>query len=151
MTTIPRPLVWIGGAALLGAMATEAIAVIGRHIGMPLHGSIELVQAAVLVSGTVAMIVATLLHAHATVHVLVDHMSGRLREVLGQINRIVAALYILALLAGTVWITVDLWKGHEMSELLGVPYRPLRIVLALGLAAVALLFLRPAPSGPSER
>jgi TRAP-type C4-dicarboxylate transport system permease small subunit len=150
MTAIPRPLIWIGGGALLCAMATDAIAVVGRYIGMPLHGSIELVQAAVLVSGTMAMIIATLLHAHATVHVLVERLSPRLRALLGQFNCIMSALYTLLILAGTIWIAADQWYGHEMSELLGVPYRPLRLVLALGLAAIALLFLRPAKPRPAE-
>lgn len=142
MSEIPRPLLWIGGGALLFAMATDAIAVVGRHIGMPLLGSIELVQGAVLIAGTVAMIIATLLRTHASVHVLMDRISPALRTVLFKVNRLVAALYFLALLTGSTWIAADLWTGDEASELLGVPYRPLRIILALGLAVIALLFLR---------
>lgn len=144
MTDIPRPLLWIGGAALLFTMATDAIAVVGRHVGMPLHGSIELVQGAVLIAGTVAMIVATLLRTHASVHVLTDRISPARKAMLAKLNSLISALYFVALLTGCVWIGVDLWNGHEASELIGVPYRPLRIILALGLAAIALLFLRQA-------
>ncbi|MBN2320552.1 MAG: hypothetical protein JXR49_15850, partial [Acidobacteria bacterium] len=41
-------LFYLGGIALLFAMAVDTLAVAGRHIGMPLPGSIELVQAAIL-------------------------------------------------------------------------------------------------------
>ena len=37
-------LTWIGGAALLAAMSIDTLAVIGRYIGLPLRGSIELIE-----------------------------------------------------------------------------------------------------------
>ena len=40
------PLFYVGSAGLLGMMVVEATAVIGRHIGVPVMGAIELVQAA---------------------------------------------------------------------------------------------------------
>ncbi len=58
-------LVIVGGGALLAAMAIDGLAVIGRHVGWPLLGSIEAVQAAVLVSGCVALLVATRARRHA--------------------------------------------------------------------------------------
>jgi hypothetical protein len=51
-------------------------------------------------------------------------------------------LLFAALLAGTVWIAADLWHGHEESELLRIPYRPLRIVAAASLAGLLILSLR---------
>ena len=40
--------IWLGGIALLAATAIDTLAVIGRHLGIPVTGSIELMQAAVL-------------------------------------------------------------------------------------------------------
>ena len=44
-----RWIIWVGGAAMLVATGTDTLAVLGRNFGLPLIGSIEIVQAAVLV------------------------------------------------------------------------------------------------------
>lgn len=140
----PRWLVLIGGGALLLAMAADFIAVIGRHTGMPLLGSIELVQASVLVSACVAMVVATLARCHAVVHLLVDRTAPPLRTWLIRANRLFSALMFLALFAGSLWIAADMWGGHEESEILRIPFAPLHLVAILSCLGVAGLFLRQA-------
>jgi len=137
-----RVLILVGGFALLGAMAVDTLAVIGRHTGIPLHGSIELVQAALLVSGIAAMVVATLAGSHATVRLIIDRTPPGLRLWMQRGSHVLAALFFIALLCGNVWIAADMWSGHEASELLGIPYRPLRIVAILGIATIAVVFLR---------
>ncbi|WP_114952097.1 TRAP transporter small permease subunit [Sphingosinicella terrae] len=136
-----RLLVAIGGGALLLAMAADAVAVVGRHVGLPLLGSIELVQAAVLLSAAAAIVVATVRGSHAVVHLLVERWSPRGRFWLEVAIGLSSAFFFAALLAGTVWIAADLWNGHEESELLRIPYRPLRIAVAASAAAVAITFL----------
>ena len=140
-TALHRVLVLIGGTALLLAMGVDAIAVVGRHIGVPLLGSIEIVQAAVLVSGATALLIATLARVHARVHLLVDRVSERPRAALERCGVACAALLYAALLVGSVWIARDLWHAQEESELLRVPYAPLRIYAAMAAAAVSVTFL----------
>lgn len=139
-----RLLVILGGGALMAAMATDFIAVIGRHVGWPLLGSIELVQAFVLVSASAAIVSATLAGSHAVVHLLVDRASPRGREWLIRISRFLAGLFFVALVAGSIWIASDMWAGHEVSELLGVPLAPLRIISITCSIVTALIFLRQA-------
>ena len=79
---LQRVLVAIGGTALLIAMSVDALAVVGRHSGLPFLGSIEIVQAAVLISGASAMLIATLAGVHARVHLLVDRLWPHLRTAL---------------------------------------------------------------------
>lgn len=136
-----RLLVIAGGTALLVAMAADAIAVVGRHVGMPLLGSIEIVQAAVLLAAAAAMLVATIRGTHAVVHLLVDRWPKWLRPWLRAAIGLLSAAFFLALLAGSVWIAVDLWTGHEESELLRIPYRPLRLAVIAATAAIAAAFL----------
>lgn len=137
-------IVVIGGFALLFAMATDTIAVIGRHVGLPLLGSIELVQAAVLISASAAMVVATVLRSHAMVHLLIDRAKPAPRAWLIRANRLFSGLFFLAILAGSIWIAADMWMGHEESELLTIPFWPLRIASIVCSAAVAVIFLRQA-------
>ena len=149
MTGLRRLAVWIGGAALIAATAVDTLAVIGRNVGLPVVGSIELVQAAVLVSGIFDLIFATADDDHARVRILTDrHARGRaLADVVGPVSM---ALFFAALLTGSAWLAADLWNGHERSELLGVPWRVLRLIANLGLAAcvvvaLAALFRRTRP------
>ena len=149
MTGLRRLAVWIGGAALIAATMIDTLAVIGRNLGLPILGSIELVQAAVLVSGIFGLIFATAGDDHARVRILTDrHDRGHtFAHVVGSLSM---ALFFAALLTGSVWLAADLWNGHERSELLGVSWRVLRLIANLGLAAciviaLAALFRRTRP------
>lgn len=137
-------LIWLGGLALLLACATDTLAVIGRHVGIPVRGSIEIVQACVLVAGGIALIIATQAGSHARVHLVIDRIGTDWRRRINRTSALLGALFILASLVGCLWIASDLWNSQEVSELLGLPYRALRIIGNLCLLLVALAWLRKA-------
>jgi len=137
-----RILIWIAGGGLFVAVAVDTLAMIGRQIRVPLVGSIEIVQAAVLFAAAGALVIATLDQAHARVNLVIERLPAQAREWLGRVHALCGALMFAALLAGTVWIAADLWNGHEESELLRIPYRPLRIATALSLATLLVLSVR---------
>jgi TRAP-type C4-dicarboxylate transport system permease small subunit len=140
-------LVWLGGLGLLAATGVDTLAVVGRHAGLPVEGTIELVQVAVLVAGSLALLSATAARAHAQVHLLVDRLPALLKQGAGRLAALSLALFLAALLAGSVWIAADLWASHEESELLGVPWRWLRLVANAALLAGVLVALRQAVKG----
>lgn len=131
-------LVWIAGGALLLAMLVDTLAMLGRAFSMPLLGSIEIVQAAILFGACGALVVAAREQAHARVHLLLDRASGEWRARLVRMHELASALMYGALLAGSAWLALDLWHGQEESELLRLPYRPLRIAAVLTLAWLTL-------------
>ena len=133
--------IWIGGAALLAATFTDTIAVIGRHVGMPLPGSIELMQAVVLVSSAIGMVIATWEDSHARVRLLVDRLGRASRAIADRLSDAMTFIFVLALLAGSFWLSADLWDGYEQSEVVGVPWSVLRLIANLCLAAIALILL----------
>lgn len=140
------PLFYLGGAALLATVAIIAIAVIARHLGRTLTGSLELAQATILIASSCSLVSATLAQRHATVHLLVDRVAPGARAVLTWISRLLGALFFTLLAAGAIWIASDLWSGHEESELMHIPYAPLRIIsIAAVLAAAGILLARLAP------
>ncbi len=134
-------LVWAGGAALLAAMLVDTLAVVGRNVGMPIIGSIEFVQAAVLVSGTVALVLATLHGGHAKVRLVTDRLQGAPRQLLATAARLASVCLFAALACGSIWLAADLWNGHERSEVVGVPWRVLRLIANAGFAACTLIAL----------
>jgi TRAP-type transport system small permease protein len=140
MTKTERAMIWLGGGALLLAAVIDFIAVTGRHLGFPLRGSIELVQASVLVAGSIAIIAATRGGNHAQVHLLLDKLNPLRRRIADSASNILAALFILALFAGCFWIATDLWSGQEQSELLGLAYRWMRAFSLAAVLAVAATF-----------
>lgn len=138
----PSIIFMIGAAALLLAMAVDVLAVIGRHIGISLLGSIELVQAAMLLASSAALVAATLHRQHASVHLLIDRLSARWRDRVKRFNGVLSIIFFLALAAGSIWIAHDLWRAHERSDLLGIPYAPLRIASIIALLTAAAVFAR---------
>ena len=138
MKALKDALVWVAGGALLLAMVTDTMAMLGRQLHWPLLGAIELVQAAVLFGSAGALLLATLEQAHARVHLLLDRLPSNWQVILARLHAALSLLFYAGLLAGSAWLALDLWNGHEESELLGVPYRPLRITVVLVLAALVL-------------
>lgn len=139
MTKATDGLLWLGGLALLAATLVDTVAVIGRHVGVPLPGSIELMQAIVLGSAAVGLIIATIANSHARVRLIVDRLGDRRRAVADRLSDLLTLLFFLALLVGSAWLSLDLWNADEQSELLGIPWWLLRLFANLCLLAVVLI------------
>lgn len=148
---VQRWLFYVGAAGLLFAIGVDALAVLGRHLGIPLLGSIELMQAAILLASSAAMVMATVAKKHAVVHLLIDRLSPRRRSIMERIHALLSALFFLALGVGSVWIAFDLRNGHEESELLRIPFAPLRIISIVAVSAVAAIYLSRAVQKRSGR
>jgi TRAP-type C4-dicarboxylate transport system permease small subunit len=140
----------VGGAAMLGAMLTDCVAVIGRHTGLSLLGSIEVAQALVLVSGAASLVIATREGSHAVVSLLVDRLPPSARAVLMRINAVLSALFFLLIAWGSAWIALDMRGAHEVSELLAIPMAPLRLIGLVSAIACSGLFLWQALRGKAR-
>ena len=133
-------LVVVGGTALLLAVATDGLAVVGRHVGHPVLGSIEIVQATVLIASAAALVISTLARRHAVVHLLVNRLEPRRKARIERIGQICGTILFLLFLVGSAWIAFDMWDGHEESELLRIPFAPLRMIELAALFGVASVF-----------
>lgn len=139
----PRgPLFYIGAFGLLLAMGVEALAVLGRHAGVPFFGAIEIIQTAILLTASSAMVSATITGAHAKVSLLTDRIGPTSRGVLERLSAFLSVLFFAGLAAGAIWLTADAWNEYEQSELLHIPFRPLRVISFAAVAAIAILFVR---------
>ena len=141
LSLLRTALVWIAGGGLLVAMVVDTLAMFGRALQLPLIGSIEIVQAVVLFAASGALIITTFDRAHARVSLVLNRLPSRWRDRFEILHSVAAALFFAALLTGSLWIAWDLWGGHEESEILLIPYRPLRIAVVLALAALLVMAL----------
>ncbi|HEU4601413.1 MAG TPA: hypothetical protein VFS24_05570, partial [Steroidobacteraceae bacterium] len=80
------PLFYIGAIGLLLAMSVEAVAVLGRHIGVPFFGALELIQTAILMTASAAMVTTTISNTHARVTLLTERIGPNARSVLNRIS-----------------------------------------------------------------
>lgn len=138
-----------GAMGLLLAMAVDASAVIGRHLGAPLLGSIELVQTCVVLMGSSALVGTTLRQRHASVHLVTERLSPSPRELLRRVASALSAAFFLVIALGSLIVMRDLWAGDERSELLGLPYVPLRLFFTASVLAIVVLFAIAAVSKPA--
>ena len=132
----------LGSLGLVAATASDALAVAGRHLGFRLIGSIEMVQAAVVVLASAAMLAVTIGHGHASVHMLTSRLRPTARTTLARIAALTSAAVFLLLAAGSTWILAELWHGHEQTELLHLPLRWLRLLWIVFALLIAFEFLR---------
>jgi TRAP-type C4-dicarboxylate transport system permease small subunit len=140
-TGLARLVGGIGAIALLVAVATDAIAVLGRHTGFAFPGAIELFQMAALTATSAAIVLTTLSARHAAVHILTEHLSPGPRRIIVATGHLVSAIAFAALCYGSIWVSADLWSTHEMTELLGIPLRLFRLVWIASSALVTGVFL----------
>lgn len=133
-------LFYLGAGGLLTAMVIEAIAVAGRQIGVPLLGALEIIQTSILIAASAAMLSATLADAHASVRLLVERLSPTLQRWLHRLALLISSLLFASLAVAAGWLTLDAWGDFEHSELLHIPYRPLRLIVVVMTSAIALVF-----------
>jgi len=130
---------WAGGIGLLLATAIDTAGVIGRHLGLPVPGSIELIQPAILLAGVAGLILATWTRSHAKVHLVVDRLGENGRHWARRFADLAGLLFFAGLLVGSAWIQIDMWDSHERSELVGVPWAAVRMLATAGLLVITCL------------
>lgn len=131
----------IGGIGLLGATAADSLAVAGRHTGLHLLGSIELVQACVVLLGGSAMLIATQVGEHASVHIVTERLAKPTAARLARIASLFSALAFILIAAGSAWVSRELWNGFERTELLHLPIRWLRAIWLVFACLISITFL----------
>jgi TRAP-type C4-dicarboxylate transport system permease small subunit len=146
-TPMRRLLLATGSAALLLAMASDALAVLGRHIGFAVNGSIELFQVCAVVALSSAILIATLDGRHAAVDLLLLRVPDCGKAWLRVLARAAGAVAFGLITIGSIWVAIDLWPTHEMTEQLGIPLRGFRLFWIACSGTVTLFFLRMAIRG----
>jgi TRAP-type C4-dicarboxylate transport system permease small subunit len=141
-------LFFVGSAGLIAVMVIEVIAVIGRHVRVPLLGALEMAQAAIVPAACASMVIASLTGAHAAVHLVTERMPEHVRGVMARASAVLAGVFFTSLAIGSCWLTFEFWSSFEETDVLHIPFRPLRVLVTICAAALALNFfhrgIRPA-------
>jgi TRAP-type transport system small permease protein len=150
MTWLARASIAVGSVALLGVMLVDFAAVIGRHTGIPLLGSLELSEVFIVCMASASLVITTFERGHASVHVLTERLGAGARGWLRRASDVLCGVFFLAILVGSVMVIGDLWGGDERSELLQIPILPLRLLFCACAVALVFAFIAQAASQRSR-
>ena len=127
-----------GAVGLIGAMLTDSIAVVGRHVGIPFTGSIELVQAFIVLGAASAIAYASLGAKHAAVDLVFHRLPISAQRVAHGLAALLGFLFLAAMVIGSAWIAWEYRDAGERTELLGIEVKWLRLFwLACAVIAAA--------------
>lgn len=139
---------WIGGAllitgsvGLIGSMLTDTLAVAGRHAGLPVLGSIEVMQAFIAIGAASGIAYASMSATHAAVDLVFHRLPVTLQRVAHRGAALLGFLFVAALVAGSAWIVWEYRDAQEQTEILHIPIQWLRAfwLVCSVVAAVAML------------
>lgn len=134
---VQRLLLVAGSAGLLLAMATDGLAVLGRHVGFAVNGAIEIFQVCAVIALSSAILLATLAERHAAVDLLAGRLSPGAQHALAIAGRLAALAAFIVLGFGSAWVSADLWTTHEITEQLAIPLRGFRLFWLIACCAAA--------------
>jgi TRAP-type transport system small permease protein len=150
---------WISAAAI-GVMALVTFAnVIGRYVlGMPLKGSVEMVEATMVVAVFFSLAYTETLHGHVSMDEVVARFPRRVRAVVLSVMYFAAAAFFFVVAWRDGLLAAAYMKPIvRLTDVLRIPMGPFIFVIAVGAAIFGLeLFLNglcpvPAPdSDPQE-
>jgi TRAP-type C4-dicarboxylate transport system permease small subunit len=119
-------------------MLVGTVSALARHLGIALAGDIEIMRAAILLTASVALLSATLAHRHASVHLLTERLPEAVGAALSRASALLSILFFLAVASGLAWIMLDLHDAHEQSDILHIPYAPLRWISLAAICGAAI-------------
>ena len=90
-------------------------------------------------------------HGHGSVQLITECGSPRLAGWVGCAAVLLGAHRFGLIGLGSLIVSHDLWNGGERSELLSLPYAPLRLIFVGSTALVVLLLLGSAVRRPGAR
>ena len=136
-SVVARIALVLGAIGLAGAGLSDFCGVVGRHIGYPLPGAIELVRMFIVLVVSASLVAATWANGHAAVHVVIDRLPRAGRAAMLRLGAAAGAAAFALLSAAGVWMLLITWNGGEQTDLLGLPLAPLRILWCVATLAVA--------------
>lgn len=136
-----RTLMFCGGIFLVGMVTLTCANIACRIFGMPVRGTFELMGFFGAVTAAFALGYTQIKKGHVAVDVLINTFSIRVKQALNLINSFAGMLFFLVVAWQIAKKAGILKNSGEVTETLGIIYYPFTFCVALGFAALALVFL----------
>lgn len=136
-----RVLVWIAGGFLASIILLTCANVFLRLVWAPVRGTFELIGYLGAVAMAFALGSTQIGRGHIAVDVLVLRFSVRTRKILNGINCFICMVFFAIVTWQISKYATTLWETGEITETLRIIYYPFTYGVALGCAALSLVFL----------
>lgn len=139
MTKLSKIFDWVGGIAMILAVAAMVLNILLRLINLSLLGTYDIVCYTALLFASASIPICVLERAHITVDVLTMRLPAvpyRILEVIAGIVNIIS--YVILAYAGYTLATTKILSG-EASDTLKIPVGPLRLFWAICVTVVIVL------------
>jgi TRAP-type C4-dicarboxylate transport system permease small subunit len=113
---------YAGGIVVAGVGVMSAISVIGRSaLGRPITGDFELVEFGTAVAGSLFLAYCQTSYGHIVVDAFTLKVRDRTRDWLDRFGSLLMAIMFFAVGWRAVIGTMDMFRNHETTMLMGVP------------------------------
>jgi TRAP-type C4-dicarboxylate transport system permease small subunit len=138
---ISKILLWIGGGLLAVMIVLTCANIFLRQVWLPVSGTFELMGYLSAVATAFALALTQVGRGHIAVDVLFLRFSERTRKILNATNAAVCTGFFALVTWQISRYATTLMKTGEVTETLRIIYYPFIYAVALGCAALALVFL----------
>lgn len=139
---ISKWFMWLGSGLLIAiAVLTVSDAFARSFFGLPIQGTIELVELMLACAVFLGMVYTTVGNGHVRVTVLVSRFSRRVQGVLASIITLIGVV-LFALLSWQLWLSAVEWaRVGRYSVTLNIPVSPFKFVAAVAAGLISLVLL----------
>lgn len=135
---VAKALATVAGTALLLMLALTVGNIVLRLVATPYHGTFEIVGLLAVVVNGLALAAAQQAKSHIAIDLVMNRFSVRVQLYLGAIVSVVAIGLFVLLAQQLVSYGLNLRDQGAVTESLQLPFWPVALVLAAGVAGLAL-------------
>lgn len=135
---VAKALATVAGTALVLMLALTVGNIVLRLVAAPYHGTFEIVGLLAVVVNGLALAAAQQSKSHIAIDLVMNRFSGRVQLYLGAAVTVVAIGLFVLLTQQLVSYGLNLRDQGAVTESLRLPFWPVALVLAAGVAGLAL-------------
>ena len=132
---------WSGASALLLLALVIVATALARTLGWVMAGSSEVVDVAIIVVASTALVAGTAAGSHPSVHILTSRMHPDRQKHLKIAASMLACAFFALLCYESGVILIRYAKLGESTQLLRISITPFRVVWVMSLATICVLLL----------
>ena len=136
-----QTLLWFSGVFLVGMILLTCSNIFLRIVWIPVSGTFEIMGFLGAISTAFALGYTQMKKGHIAIDILVCSFSKRTQGILNGINYLILAIFFAIVSWQIAKYATTLLKSGEITETLQIIYHPFTYGVALGCAALSLVFL----------
>ena len=132
---------WVGAAALLLLAAVIVFAAIARTLGTAIVGGSEVVDVAIIVVASMALVAGTAANTHPSVHILTGRLPQSAQRLLKMVAAVLAFCFFAVLCYESGVVLLKYARLGEYTQLLRINITPFRAIWVFSLATICIVLL----------